>query len=54
VLFAFAPPGAFQKALLGPVERAAFSTALGYAYTAGVVMAALSAITSLVGKKKPG
>lgn len=52
VLFAFAPPGAFQKALLGPAERTAFSTALGYAYTAGAVMAALSALTSAVGEGK--
>ncbi len=54
VLFAFAPPGAFQKALLGPAERAAFSSALGYAYVVGAVMAAMSAVTSLVGAKRPG
>jgi MFS family permease len=52
VLFAFAPAGIFQTAAIGPVEAGAFSSALGYAYMTGAVMAALSALTSTVGGKK--
>jgi MFS family permease len=52
VLYAWVAPAVLQKAALDGADAAAFLAGLRYAYLAGAILAAISAVTSLVRSKE--